>query len=265
MAFPQPFRAQAWVDGRAIAPADAIAASPTYAHFPSMQTRERAVRGLHHHLRRVDAAHRELFGHGLDLRRVRERWAAAVRDAPDGDLRATYFDDAGGRTHEVIVIRPPVEPSATAQLLRSVRYVRPFAHLKHVGTFAQIAFGNRARQEGYDDALLTTADGEIAETATANIGFLSAGRVVWPSAPALVGTGLQLLDAALRDAGIVVERARVGLDDVAGFEGAFVVNSIGVVPVARIDDVRFSAPGALMSGLEALHDALPWDVLAETE
>lgn len=62
-----------WVDGE---PADAaslaVPAVMNYGRFTAMQVRAGAIRGLAHHLRRVDAAHRELFGHGLDLELVRE-------------------------------------------------------------------------------------------------------------------------------------------------------------------------------------------------
>jgi branched-subunit amino acid aminotransferase/4-amino-4-deoxychorismate lyase len=156
-----------WVDGGAAdAAALVVPALVNYGHFTAMQVRHGAVRGLEHHLRRVDAAHRELFGHGLDLERVRARWALAVRGQPDA-------------------------------YLRPVSYTRPFAHLKHVGTFALIRYGNEAERAGFDDALLTTANGEIAETTIANIGFVAGCRVTWPTAPALRGIGQQLLEDAL--------------------------------------------------------------------
>ena len=77
-----------------------------------------------------------------------------------------------------MAVRAPVDPAEVPQRLRSVRYVRPVAHLKHVGTFAQIYYGQEAERAGFDDALLVTGQGEAAETTIANIGFVVGGRVV---------------------------------------------------------------------------------------
>jgi branched-subunit amino acid aminotransferase/4-amino-4-deoxychorismate lyase len=251
-----------WVDGGAAdAAALAVPALVNYGHFTAMQVRHGAVRGLDHHLRRVDAAHRELFGHGLDLERVRAQWALAVRDQPDAYLRATFYQTPDGQTHDLVAVRPPVEPSETPQRLRPVSYTRPFAHLKHVGSFAQIRYGNEAERAGFDDALLTTALGEIAETTIANIGFVAGRRVTWPTAPALHGIGQQLLEDALPAGDLAVEHAPVRLTDVPGFDGAFVVNSIGVVPVAQIDGHRFAEPGKTIAEIIQAHAKLLWDLL----
>jgi hypothetical protein len=57
------------------------------------------------------------------------------------------------------------------QRLRSVRYQRPDAHLKHLGT-EQGQRSRRARRDGFDDALLIADDETVSESSTANIGFL---------------------------------------------------------------------------------------------
>ena len=246
-----------WIDGEAPdVAALAVPALMNYGHFTAMQVRDGAVRGLANHLRRVDAAHRELFGHGLDLELVRSRWALAARHQPDAYLRATFYETPDGQTHDLVAVRAPVDPSDVPQRLRSVTYVRPLAHLKHVGTFAQIYYGQEAERASFDDALLATGQGEAAETTIANIGFVVGGRVVWPTAPALHGIGQQLLEAALP-----AEHAPVRLADVPGFDGAFTVNSVGVVPVAQIDSHRFHEPGATVAAVIAAHAELPWDRL----
>lgn len=253
-----------WVDGE---PADAaslaVPAVMNYGHFTAMQVRAGAIRGLAYHLRRVEAAHRELFGHGLDLELVRERWARAADRQPDAYLRATFYQAPDGDSHDLVVLRPPTEPARAAQSLRSVAYVRPLAHLKHTGTFAQIYYGNEAERAGYDDALLTTAQNEIAETTIGNIGFIDGGKVVWPTAPALHGIGQQLLEDALPADGIPVEHRPVRLADVTRFDGAFTVNSVGVVPVGRIDDHQFANPGTAVAAVVKAHAELPWDRLRE--
>ena len=58
-----------------------------------------------------------------------------------------------------------------------------------------------------------------------------------------------------------VEHAPVWLAEVPGFDGAFTVNSVGVVPVAQIDDHRFPEPGATLATVITAHAELPWDPL----
>jgi branched-subunit amino acid aminotransferase/4-amino-4-deoxychorismate lyase len=233
-----------------------------YGHFTTMQIRSAATRGLAHHLRRVDAAHRELFGHGLDIELVRRIWAEAATQQPDASLRATLFDTSDGKTHMLVVLRPPREPATGPVRLRSVRYVRPFAHLKHVGMFAQIRYGEDAEKDGYDDALLVTADRSVAETTVANIGFVDESRIVWPSGPTLHGTGQQLLEFACSELGLAVGHAPVHLSELSKFNGAFIVNSSGVAPVGQIDDHSFPEPEQAVRQLISMHERLPWDRLA---
>jgi branched-subunit amino acid aminotransferase/4-amino-4-deoxychorismate lyase len=240
----------------------AAAALVNYGHFTAMQVREGRVRGLHRHLARVEAAHRELFGHGLDLEQVRARWAEAATDSPDTYLRATFYEDAEGSARLLVVLRDPVDPPPAPQRLRAVEYVRPFAHLKHVGTFAQIRHGQQAEKAGYDDALLITAEGRIAETTIANVGFLRDDRVIWPSAPMLDGIGQQLIQGAVENSDLRQEHVTVTLGDLDTFDAAFMINSVGVAPIGQIDQHRFGSSHEHLREIVELHDALPWDRLA---
>jgi len=53
----------------------------------------------------------------------------------------------------------------------------------------------------------------------------------------------------------------VHLRDVAGFAGAFLVNSIGFVDVASVDDTPLPDAAARVAGLRSAVAALPWDVV----
>lgn len=240
----------------------ATLATVNYGHFTAMQVRDGRVRGLDAHLSRVQAAHDELFGHGLDLDEVRDQWSRAVADQPDASLRATFYDDSTGETHIAIVVRAPVDPVTTAQRLQSVRYVRPVAHLKHVGTFAQIYHGERAERAGYDDALLIDHERRITETTIANIGFVRGERLIWPEGPMLRGIGQQLVADAAALAGAPTECTPVSLDDLQTFDGALTINSVGVVAVERIDAHRFSDPDRSVRPIIELHRGLAWDDLS---
>jgi branched-subunit amino acid aminotransferase/4-amino-4-deoxychorismate lyase len=222
----------------------------TYGHFTAMQVRGRAVRGLDRHLRRLDDANRELFGTPVDPEGVRRALRDVLGDGTDASARVYVIDDVLSAW-----AGPPNSPPAAAQRLMSVPYVRPFAHLKHLGGFGQSHHARLASRAGYDDVLLTAADGTVSESSIANVGFFDpAGGVVWPEPPWLHGITMQLIEA-----GMPTRRRRVTLADLGGFRGAFLANSIGVAAVAGIDEVTYPAePALLKTVVEALESA-PWD------
>ncbi|MBW4717707.1 aminotransferase class IV [Saccharothrix obliqua] len=244
------------IDGRtATAEQLAPAALGNYGHFTAMQVRDRRVRGLDRHLRRLDAAHRELYGAGLDGTRVRELLSHALADdVRDASVRIVVF---GPEEPAVLVaVREPHTPPATPQRLVSVDYQRPLPHVKHLGGFGQSLHRNRAQAAGYDDALLTTRDGVVVESSIANIGFFDDTGVVWADADWLHGITMQVLESVLPG-----RRAVVRLADLRDYRGAFLTNSIGVVPVAGVDDVEFEVDDEAVARVHAAYDAVPWDLV----
>ena len=240
-------------------PATAAELFSTYGHFTAMQVRDGGVQGLSNHLDRLDAAHRELFGRELPGERVRDLVRHALAGTPDASVRVLLRD----AERISVSVAEPHHPPAAPQRLRSVPYLRPFPHLKHLGSFAQLEWARRVRLDGYDDALLTAPDGAFAESSIANIGFLrDDGAVVWPDAPQLHGIAMQLVDATTPAATPIATptaRRTVRRDDVATFAGAFLVNSTGIVAVASIDDVPLPEPGPLLAGvIDRLAD-VPWE------
>jgi branched-subunit amino acid aminotransferase/4-amino-4-deoxychorismate lyase len=137
-----------------------------YGNFTSLQVRDRSVRGLDLHLRRLSSATRELFDVDLDHHQVRRRMGAAL-DRSGGrscSMRVDVFQPPGADDVSIMVsLRSPVEPAATPQRLQSVVFRRPLAHIKHMGTFAQIYYGRRAEHRGFDEALFVGSDGAIYE------------------------------------------------------------------------------------------------------
>jgi len=223
----------------------------TYGHFTAMQVRGGRVQGLDNHLIRVDSAHRELFDQPLPADRVRDLVRHALAGTADASVRVILRD----AERVLVSVDDPHDPPATPQRLRTVPYLRPFAHLKHLGGFAQAEWARRVRLDGYDDALLTAPDGLVAESTIANIGFFQPdGVVVWPDAPQLHGTAMRLVEATTPSV-----RRPVPAGDVGAFAGAFLVNSIGVVAVASVDDVPLPAPGPLLGGVVERLAAVPWE------
>ncbi|MEV4623217.1 aminotransferase class IV [Asanoa sp. NPDC049573] len=236
------------VNGR---PAAAQELFSTYGHFTAMQVRGGGVQGLANHLDRLDAANRELFGRPLGPERVRELVRHALAGEGDAAVRVAVRDP----DLVLVSVAPPTAPATGPVRLRSVPYLRPFPHLKHLGGFAQTEWARRVRAQGYDDALLTGADGTVAESSVANIGFFAAdGAVVWPTAPWLHGTAMLLIEQHRP-----TTQQRITLGDLGGFHGAFLANSIGLAGVASIDDIPCLPDPGLMAGLDRLFAAVPWD------
>ena len=146
------------------------------------------------------------------------------------------------------------------QRLRSVRYQRPDAHLKHLAT-SQGHYSRLARDEGFDDALLTGDGGTVSESATANIGFLDHSGVVWPDAPLLHGITMQLLERSLPDLGVSSRRESVRLRDIPSFEGAFLSYARGIAVVSGVDDTSLPERVERMKTLAGAYASVPWDTV----
>lgn len=232
-----------------------------YGHFTAMQIRGGRVRGLSLHLDRLQSAHAELFGTVIDPAIILARVREGASEAPNSYLRVTLFESEPGKVQVMTALHPPVAPARASISLLPVVYQRPAAHIKHVGGFGQLYFARMATRQGFDDALLTTADGEISETATANIAFIEAdGTLVWPSAPSLYGITWQILDTALAGAGIKARSQPVMLNDISGFSGALLTNSVGVVGVSKIGSVAFDDE-APVQAIADVYESTPWDII----
>jgi branched-subunit amino acid aminotransferase/4-amino-4-deoxychorismate lyase len=223
-----------------------------YGHFTSLQVRDLRVRGFELHLERLRSATLELYGVPLPDD-VPARVLAALGDRVDATVRITV---AGAEPTIMVTLRDP-NPGRGPRRLMSVDYVRPLAHVKHIGTFPQIHFGRVAERAGFDDALLVAPDGLVTETTIANVGFFDGNSVVWPSAPMLHGTTMQLLESVVPS-----RREVIRLADLERFSGAFVTNSAGVSPVTAIDDHPFAIDERAMKALVDAYESVPWEPIA---
>jgi branched-subunit amino acid aminotransferase/4-amino-4-deoxychorismate lyase len=246
------------IDGRRVGAAELWATASGFGHFTAMQVRGRQTRGLELHLRRLEAANRELFGAGLDRERVRALVRQALGEVEDASVRVYVFE-SGDDVANMVTVRPPGGVKSP-QRLRSVRYQRPDAHLKHLAT-GQAYYARLAQREGFDDALLTADDGLVSETAVANVGFLDGEGVVWPDAPQLAGITMQLLERALPERGVPSRRAPAWVADVAAFEGAFLSNARGVAAVSGVDALALPMPAARLGAISAAYESVPWDAI----
>lgn len=249
------------VDGRPATETDLrLRALDSYGHFTAMQVRNGRVRGLAAHLARLDSATRELFGAGLDGGRVRESLRHALGDVRDASARVyVHWPDGADEATLMVTVGPPVVSDGRAVSLMSVPYQRPVPHIKHLGGFAQIHYGRLARRAGFDGALLTGPGGVVSESGIANIGFWDGERVVWPDAPALAGITMTLVEPRLPEAGTASVRREVTLADLPRYRAAFVTNSIGIAPVARVDETVFPGDAAALKTVTESYERVAWD------
>ncbi|MEI5100480.1 aminotransferase class IV [Streptomyces sp. PmtG] len=234
-----------------------------FGHFTAMQVRGGRVRGLAEHLDRLDTATRELFDQGLDGARVRAAVRHALAGAEQDASVRVYVHAPDGEPSLMVTVRPPVElPGALAeraQALMSVPYVRPVAHLKHLGGFGQSYHRREAQRAGFDEALLTGPDGLISEGAVTNVVFFDGHGAVWPDGPRLSGITLRLLEPLFAGTGLPSRRGPVFLRDLGAYRAAFVMNSWGVSPVRRVDDRDFPVDEKLAATVAGLYEGVPWD------
>lgn len=244
-----------------------------YGHFTYMQVRDRSVRGLDLHLERLERATRELFGRGLDSARVLSYVRRALENSGRGAaasvrVQVVPADPAAvhaGATAEprvLVAVRPPAQPAAAAQRLRTVEYERLLPHLKHLDTMGLVHHARQARRDGFDDVLFTDRHGHITESSLANVVLHDDHGFVWPDSPALPGIMRGLLRRGLAKLDVPVRDRTLRPAELAGFRSMFLTNSVTPAqPVASVDEVLFTVEESARSTLWRAYEANPWDSL----
>lgn len=248
------------IDGEAATVARLSAAAPAgYGHFTAMQVRGHRVRGLDLHLARLDTANRELFGAGLDPATVRGHIRHALGGGTGDASVRVYVCEMPAGPSVIVTVRPPGGMLAGPWRLQTVPYQRTLAHIKHLGDFGQGYFQRLAHRNGFDEALLTGPDGVISEGSITNIAFFDGDGIRWPTAPALDGITMQLLERQLPARGVPSRRTRVDVSGLRSFRAAFVTNARGIAPVGQIDDLTLPVDGTLLATLTEACESAGWD------
>ncbi|WP_285503305.1 aminotransferase class IV [Actinokineospora sp. NBRC 105648] len=235
-----------------------------YGHFTSMRVAGGRVRGLARHLERLDRDARVVFGRGLDEDRVRAAIRAAVAgvDRPVAarvTAHAPGFDPRSPESDvepEVVVTLGEL-PAARPEPLRvrTAGYQRDLPQVKHVGTFGLFYQRRLARAAGFDDVLFVTPDGQVSEGSTWNVCFLDGDTVVWPSAPALPGISMGLVQSGLLRLGAEVRVRPVLVEELPGFRAAFATNALSPVrPISHVDDTAYQPDDTAAARLLRCHD-----------
>ncbi len=249
------------VDGQPATPDDLThVALVNYGAYTSFRVEEGGARGLDLHLARLEAEAVELFGEPVGEARLRDLMRTAVAGREACWLRVSLFSpeigprtpDWSGRPKVMIAASPPPPPLADSVRLQVQTYAREAPHLKHVATFGLIRARRIARVAGFDDALFVNTEGQLSEGSLWNIGFIRDDEVIWPQAPMLAGVAQALVQRGLGQSGLTGRITPVQVDDLAGFDGAFICNSATpACAVASIGDRAFATPGAMIDRLEA--------------
>lgn len=231
-----------------------------YGAYTSFRVEAGGVRGLDLHLARLDASAVELFGEPVGEARLRALMRDAISARQQCWLRVSLFApelsmrEPGWRGRPKVMIGafdPPL-PLADGARLQLQTYAREVAHLKHAATFGLMRARRSAREAGFDDALFADEQGRVSEGSLWNIGFVRGDDIVWPEAPMLAGVAQALVQRGLDGGGLTGRIEPVHVDDLMGFDGAFLCNSATpACAVAAIGERAFSTPPVLIDRLRA--------------
>ena len=238
-----------------------------YGHFTSMQVRGGAVRGLDRHMARLRKNSLELFGKPVDEEQVREHLRRAVESGPaDVSAQINVFSRdgdavAGGRPVEpdvMVTTSAPVEPLTALVRARTTVYERPWPHIKHVATLGLVYHARAARRDGFDDVLFLDRDGFVSEGSVWNVGFMHERTIVWPTAPALQGITMQLVQAGLHRQGVAFESRPVHVSQLGEFDSAVLTNSICPgQAIVGADDTAYAASESLAALFRDCYESNP--------
>lgn len=238
-----------------------------YAHFTAAQVRAGRIRGLDLHLERLRQASEQLFGQSMPDEQVRAALRGALAAAPpDVSLLATMYASPGEfeagsprqRVELLVRLGPPSSGPAGPLRLAIAEHERFLPGLKHVGEPAKTWFLRQARRQGYDDAAFVDRAGRLSEATIWNLAFWDGDSVVWPDAPMLPGTTMQILRRQLDRLGIGQRVQALSPGDAAEMAGAVVMNSwTPGVAVHRLGDAALPDAPRFLALLHQAFEAEP--------
>ncbi|MEV7969073.1 aminotransferase class IV [Sphaerisporangium sp. NPDC088356] len=259
------------LNGRPVTPGElGTLALYNYGHFTTMRVEELRVRGLSLHLDRLLGDCRVLHGVDLNLERVRHLVRRVAASAPSPVIvRVTVFDPELDLAHpaakaqpEILVTTRPAPADLAPLTLGAVHYERDLPEVKHTGLFGTVFHRRLAQLGGHDDVLFVDGRSRVTEGPSWNIGFVRAGRVLWPESDRLNGVTMRLLSDVMRRAGIPFDAAGIDTGDLATMGSAFVTNAaIGPRPVRSIDGAELSVDEPILTTLRREYAAIPGDLL----
>lgn len=219
--------------------------------FETLAVRHGAPQRLEAHLARL-ATGAQVIGLPLpafDLPAI----AAALLTAnglADAVLRLTVTRGEGPRgvlppaapTPTLLVTAAALAPPAAPARLCVARVTRrnehsPLARIKSLNYLDNILARQEGQQRGCDDALLLNTRGGVAESTIANVFVVRDGALLTP--PVADGALPGVMRGALLARG--AREAALTPEDLAQASEVFLTSSLGIRPVAAVDDAAFAA------------------------
>ncbi len=142
----------------------------------------------------------------------------------------------------------PMAPATASARLTTTRFRRPVLESSVVNAKAGCLYPNNSRMlgeakaKGFDNALVTDAMGNVAETATANIFMVRDGEVFTPipNGTFLAGITRARHISNLRADGVTVHETVLGYDDFHAADEVFMSgNMMKVTPVTAFEDTQY--------------------------
>ncbi|HEV7320870.1 MAG TPA: aminotransferase class IV family protein [Ensifer sp.] len=256
------------LDGRAVDAADlSPLAFAGFAHFTAIQVRDRKIRGLDLHLKRLHNASLDFFGRALPEDLLRSRIRQAVNAGPpDQSLAVTIFSPKGEFTADSmqgdlsVLVRggPPSNGPKGPLRLAVVEHERPHATIKHVGESGKTYYLHQAIRAGFDDAAFINRQGRLSEASIWNLVFWDGEAVIWPKAEMLTGTMMGTVQRQLERLGVPQRQEEITLERLETLSGAAVMNSwTPGIAVSAIGSMAFPDARAFMDLLHRAHAAEP--------
>ncbi len=137
--------------------------------------------------------------------------------------------------------KPVIEADKRRSGLSVVTVEDPrWAHceIKTTALLPNVLAKNRARNDGFDDAIFVTTSGEIREATSANVFFVRNHTLVTPAATRSIlhGVTRRYILQCARSINIPVEERSVNIDDLASAEEAFLSSTtLDVMPVTSVN------------------------------
>ena len=222
--------------------------------YETVVVEDGVIRGGQYHLARMQASAATLGLPAPETDAFRAAIAVAVREGPC--VRVTLHAGDDGEAVLRSYGRPRRVPAPVA-LVSLPGWFAPGSALREhklTSAFHAVWGARRAVAAGGDEGLLTSRDGIVGETATANLFAVIGGRLCTPPVDGILpGTArAAVLDAIPADA-VAIRR-----DDLLTCQGAFLTSATRpAVPVASVDgrELVRGDPGLLDAAREAIEQA----------
>jgi len=222
--------------------------------YETVLVEDGVIRGGRYHLARMQASAATLGLPTPSTDAFRAAVAAAVREGPCVRVTLHAGDDGEPVLRSYGRSRRPI---AAAALVTLPGWYAPGSALREhklTSAFHAVWGARRAAAAGGDEGLLSSRDGLVGETATANLFAVVGGRLRTPAIDGLLpGTAR----AAVLDA-IPADQSVLRRDELASCQGAFLTSATRpAVPVASLDGRELAScdPGLLDAAREAIEQA----------